>query len=380
MPNKQSLQIQSAESGFKLIGPMLVSLLQIKFSERHNSLYGSADFFGRLFNMCRHAEYAETARSSDPDGGAGVPTGRWVRDKIRDIRYDHMLKRCQKVVDRTVRRMRRHGMFRTPVDVAIDKHLVGRYDKFSRIVNTIKSKYKNGTCDFNCLATANCTTDGSRAFLAARLVRRGDANVDVVSGLISDCKKKRIGIRSMKVDREFFSVGMINLLESLKILFMVPAIKTKGVKKAVREFESGTREAVSRHFIESDCGRADFTLIIQKRENGYFTLATSATVQEVLGFKSGSLKGAEGFAELYRLRWGVETAYRDYESIRPRTASKNESMRILLLFFPMFLYNAWALVRHMLQYSCPGMHVTLKRVVRLFLAFVNELGLARPPT
>ena len=32
------------------------------------------------------------------------------------------------------------------------------------------------------LATANCTTDGSRAFLAARLVRRGDANVDVVSG------------------------------------------------------------------------------------------------------------------------------------------------------------------------------------------------------
>ena len=37
----------------------------------------------------------------------------------------------------------------------------------------------------------------------------------------------------MKVDREFFSVGMINLLESLKILFMVPAIKTKGVKKAV---------------------------------------------------------------------------------------------------------------------------------------------------
>ncbi len=52
MSNKQSLQIQSAESAFKLIGPMLVSLLQIKFSERHNALYGKADFFGRLFNMC----------------------------------------------------------------------------------------------------------------------------------------------------------------------------------------------------------------------------------------------------------------------------------------------------------------------------------------
>ena len=35
----------------------------------------------------------------------------------------------------------------------------------------------------------------------------------------------------MKVDREFFSVGMINLLA--KILFMVPAI-TKGVSSQAR--------------------------------------------------------------------------------------------------------------------------------------------------
>ena len=70
--------------------------------------------------MCRNKEYAETARSSDPDGGAGILTGRWVRDKIRPIRYDHMLTRCQKVVDRTVRLMRRRGMFRTPVDMAIE--------------------------------------------------------------------------------------------------------------------------------------------------------------------------------------------------------------------------------------------------------------------
>ena len=62
-----------------------------------------------------------------------------------------MLKRCQKVVDRTVRKMRRHGIFRTPMDVTIDKHLVCRYDRFGKIVNTIKLKYKNGTCNFNCM-------------------------------------------------------------------------------------------------------------------------------------------------------------------------------------------------------------------------------------
>ena len=72
MSNKQSLQVQSAESGFKLICPMMFFLLQIGFSEKCNAMYGPADFFGRLFNMCRHTEYAETAHSSDPDARGRV--------------------------------------------------------------------------------------------------------------------------------------------------------------------------------------------------------------------------------------------------------------------------------------------------------------------
>ena len=140
------------------------------------------------------------------------------------------------------------------------------------------------------------------------------------------------------------SVGMINLLES--ILFMVPAIKTKGIKKAVGQ--SGKGGGV--HSIESDCGRADFTLIIQR-------LLYACHQRHGAGCSSQAA---------WRARRDSQNLYRDYESIRPRTASKNESMRILLLFFPMFLY-AWALVRHLLQYSCPGMHVTLKGF-RLFLA------------
>ena len=60
---------------------------------------------------------------------------------------------------------------------------------------------------------------------------------------------------------------------------------------------------------------------------------------------------------------------------RPRTLR-----RILLLFFPIFLYNAWALARYLLQHSCPGTRITLKMAVRLFLVFVKELSLAKPPS
>ena len=49
---------------------------------------------------------------------------------------------------------------------------------------------------------------------------------------------------------------------------------------------------------------------------------------------------------MYRRRGRIETAFRCYEQVRPRTTSRNESVR-LLLFFPMPFHNAWILARHL---------------------------------
>ena len=95
-------------------------------------------------------------------------------------------------------------MLRVPVDVAIDKHPIPRYDKIYNMLNIITSKSKNGTYHFNCLATINCTVEGSRALLGAALVRRGDTLPDTVSKLIDGCTEKGIRIGMLTVDRKFF--------------------------------------------------------------------------------------------------------------------------------------------------------------------------------
>ena len=374
MKNKQLRQHTSAKSAFKAIGPILCTVLQIEFSTRCNAMYGPVEFFGRLFEMCKNREYAETAHSSATGAEKKTPTSQWILGKMKTVRRDYMLKRCQKVTDRTVRQMRRRGMFRKPVDVAIDKHLVCRYDRFDRIVNTIKSKYKRGTCNFNCLATVNCIVEDSRAFLGAKLFLRGQSNSQTISELIEGCRRKGIAIRSLKMDREFFAVDIMNMLDEAGIAFTIPAIKTQGIKKAINEFKQGVRDVVSRHSITSaDGNTADFTLIILDRGDGkFFTFATNASIGEVLAYNSGAMKGAEGFAEEYRSRWGVETAYKDYESARPRTTSRNESVRILLLFMPIFMYNAWCLAKHLAQASCHAARVTLKGLLKLFCRFILD--------
>ena len=83
-------------------------------------------------------------------------------------------------------------MLRMPVDVAIDKHIIPRYDKIYNMLNIITSKSKNGTYHFNCFATINCTVEGFRALLRAALVRREDTLPDMVSKLIDGCTEKGI--------------------------------------------------------------------------------------------------------------------------------------------------------------------------------------------
>ena len=225
--------------------------------------------------------------------------------------------------------------------------------------------------------------EGSRAFLGATLVRRMDSLSDTVSKLIDGCTKKGIRIGMLTVDREFFSTGVIGTLRSKNIQFLMPATRTKGIKKATSEFEAGKRDAVSQHILTSSGAgkeQEEFILIILEREDKkgrkiIHAFATSVPVDVVCGFKRGNMNGAEAFVEQYRARWSIETGYRCIESMRPRTTSREESVRMLLLFTPIILFNAWILALYLLQRANPGKaqtEMTFKMVLEFFMLLVRE--------
>ena len=267
--------------------------------------------------------------------------------------------------------------------MAIDKHTIPRYDKTYNMLNIITSKFKSGTYHFNCLATINCTVEGSRAFLGATLVRRMDSLSDTVSKLIDGCTKKGIRIGVLTVDRELFSTGVIGTLRSKNVQFFMLATQTKGIKKATSEFEAGKRDAVSQHVLTSSVAGKEpeeFTLIILEREDKkgrkvIHAFATSISVDAVCGFKCDQMTGAEAFVEQYRARWPIETGYGRAESMRPRTASREESVRVLLLLVSILLFNAWILALHLLQRANSGKaqtKMTIKGVLEFFMLLVRE--------
>ena len=77
----------------------------------------------------------------------------------------------------------------------------------------------------------------------------------------------------------------------------------------------------------------------------------------------------EHVTEEYKHRWGIETAYRCLEQMRPHTTSKNASVRIMLFYMTLIMYNIWM---HEREKMAPGV-LTLDLMLGYLMKMVRSL-------
>ena len=200
---------------------------------------------------------------------------------------------------------------------------------------------------------------------------------------LTDAQRRVSESGMLTVDRGILFYGCDRHAQIQKRAISHACNEDKRHQKAISEFKAGKRDAVSQHVLTSSVAGKEpeeFTLIILEREDKkgrkvIHAFATSIPVDVVCGFKRGEMTGAEAFVEQYRARWSIETGYRCIESMRPRTTSREESVRVLLLFTPIILFNAWILALHLLQRDNPGKaqtKMTFKMVLEFFMLLVRE--------
>jgi putative transposase len=107
-----------------------------------------------------------------------------------------------------------------------------------------------------------------------------------------------------------------------------PKVKELAVKGDVPAIYDYMMKGHQKHY-------AKFKLVVAEGDKGLVgAFATNIEVE----------KGRE--AELFTLygkRWGIETSYRLKVDFRPRTTSKNYSVRLFYFLFSTCLYNIWIL-------------------------------------
>ena len=335
----------------------------IAFSERYNAQYGIMEFVTILSQMARFRISSEEA-VRQVDISKKSPTAKWFRNMFHSITPNDAMTLCDEMLNHTLKHICKKYRNKS-VLVAIDKHLIPRHDKFN-MNYLIRSKADGGTHKFESYSTLQIVDGPANAVLCCMRELKESIDANFVRRFTRILKENKIRARLILLDREFYSVDVMEAVLQSKNKFLMPAIKNSAIKRAIMEYHEGARGIASEHTITNKFQRSmSFTLIITKsKKHGdpeaditewYHAFATNLT-------KGRALKEITTLPEEYKKRWGIETGYRQIEEIRPRTTSRDDVFRMMLFYTALLFYNLWTVERQ--EYTSYGT-LTLKLLVSL---------------
>ena len=355
---------EAAAMGIKTLTKLLRTIGFV-FSTHFNHMYGVDEAAAYLIEMACNSLAAETAAKTLFRPGK-VPTAKWFMNKMHAIPEEDAWKLCDKMLKHTVVEAKRTGMLKgRQIYVAIDKHLHGRHDKDDKNGACVGSKRKAGTNLFETYATIQVVSNKTNVMIDAYRFVKGDTNADFIEQFQSRLDEYDIDAYRVLLDREFFAVDIMQMLDDNGQKFIMPAKKTPEIIRAIEAYHEDLQndpdsldKAVIDYTLKSADGKTfTVTVLIKKRpvdgnkkkRNGkkgkeetiadqYIVFATNLSGEEVL-------REIELIPKEYRKRWGIETGYRQIESIKPWTNSDDEVYRVILFFVAMFMHNMWALAR-----------------------------------
>lgn len=272
-----------------------------------------------------------------------MPCDEWARKYLARIRPGTALAAFGESLDANLDLLRDGGLLPGRLDVAIDMHLIPRYDK-SHGPELHKSRWKDGTKWFERYFTIQSVTPEARLVLGALPMPALADTPDYLRKLLTMCGARGIKIGVLMADREFFSTSVMGLLTDANIDYIIPCRNTDTVVGEISRFAAGLRGSRAGVCISDGKDSVPYTGVIVERKKcadggdcddpdlppheRYIMFATNDPDLDV---------------EEYSGRWGIETGYRMVEHARPKTRSKNPELRAFCFLYGIMLFNAWVM-------------------------------------
>jgi putative transposase len=299
-----------------------------------NVVYDDKTIVLHLLNACA----SQTSVTNVSDVCDDAPSEGSIRHRLRNIDLNKVQKGLnEKLKIHAVKTVpRKYNTF------AIDFVNIPYYGKEENSGDTIKTKPKQGTSRFFAYASIYLILRNKRYTLAVKYIRKGDTLKETVSFLINEIKTIGFRIKELYLDREFFTVEMINYLTNRKIPFIIPCVK-RGPSGGIRKLFKGKKSYSTKYTMKSKEHEATFQVNI------------------VVKYSKGKYKheGVEYFAyavynidlpvkntfKKYRKRFGIESSYRLMNQARIHTSTKKPELRLLYIGLSLFLINVWIYIQ-----------------------------------
>ena len=312
-------------------------------SDRYNAIFGTDDLnYGMLKGAVMDSSVGGCANAQKRKHCSTL-SDRRIASAIKGIEQDAIQHAFEDKIAGQLDILKRLGrLSKKGLDLAIDTHLIPRYDRVPG-EDLTRAKYKNGTTYFERYMTVRCVNDKMRIVLAASYLKRLESVPDHVDIALKTMAEMGIRIHLVLLDREFFSVDAIGRLQENNARFLIPCRNTSNVAAALREFAQEKRGKISGNVIENNLDSVEYSMMITDRKNAK---ASDAPEERYIGFATNhpAIK-----TEAYAKRWGIETGYGKIEECRAKTRITDMESRMLCFYYSLVLYNEWIIVRAMLS-------------------------------
>ena len=239
--------------------------------------------------------------------------------------------------------------------LAIDLTLIPYHgEPFRDLDEVYRAQAKDGTSHFHAYATAYVVRKGQRYTVALAGVAKGEPLKDVVQRLLRQAASVGIRPRLLLLDRGFYSVAVVRYLQAARHPFLMPVVchgrspKQPGGPTGSYVFRTWKTSGWSTYTL-SDAKKRTATVSICVKCRNYRgqwkRRGRQALVYAYWGYRPPS---PDAVFATYRLRFGIETSYRQLHEGRIRTTSRRPTVRLLYVGIALVLRNLWVWLHYTL--------------------------------
>jgi hypothetical protein len=234
---------------------------------------------------------------------------------------------------------------RRPCPIGIDVTQLPYYGQPQRDRHEIRrGRPRQGTAWFHAYATAYVIRGGERFTVAMDSVGGHESLVEVLRRLVRQVRQAGIPIRFLLLDRGFYNVEVVRYLKRARVPFLMPAVHRGRTPwripmaqvRGTRRFLTWRRSGWSHQRMQRGRRRTTVNIAVAYRPDA--RRRSRVFVYAYWGFQPPT---PAWIHHIYRLRFGIETSYRQMNQARIRTCTRSPAIRLLLVGIALILRNVW---------------------------------------
>ncbi|MDJ0716822.1 MAG: hypothetical protein QNJ54_21835 [Prochloraceae cyanobacterium] len=224
----------------------VVDCLKENISINTQSDYQQTDLFNILVGTASRADTVENTAATLKNSW----TGRNIRYHLSKFKNFQELEKelNQSLITKLPRRIkkRKHKL-------ALDLNLIPYYGKPTEQEQDYiyRSQAKNGTCSFFAYATIYIIAKNKRLTIAVIGLKKSYTNVAIITYLLDKIQSLNLKIKTLYLDRGFYSSSVIRWLMALDIPFIMPAIRN-GKTGGINQYLKGQKSYKTTHTLNKD--------------------------------------------------------------------------------------------------------------------------------